>query len=184
MSVVRITYLTQGGRYRRRKGQIDPSHPTFLINNRDKQAHSLREAPIFIRDAPVALDRWSLLTGYDEKGLAVGAPVDAPAPPVRAERLEILCEDNAIWPVNGLPYTDGQARQFEVADTHQEAYNLAQARQARETHGNLMLQHGFMLIVACCVLLVLVIAAVVADAKFGGGDEPKAAIMEGLPSWL
>ena len=58
------------------------------------------------------------------------------------------------------------------------------ARQARETHGNLMLQHGFMLIVACCVLLVLVIAAVVADAKFGGGDEPKAAIMEGLPSWL
>ena len=185
MSAVRITYLTQGGRYRRRRGQIDPSHPTFLINNKDKQAHSLRESPIFIRSTPVKLDNWGMLTGHDDDGVPVGSPVAAPAPPVRAEKLDILCEDNAIWPVNSLPYTDDQARQFEVADTHQEAYNLAQARQARETHGNLVLQNGFMLLVACCVLLVLVIAAVVADAKFGGGDTgPEAAITEDLPPWL
>jgi hypothetical protein len=166
MSVVETIYLSVGGRYRKRRSKIETSQPTFLINGVDKQAHSLREEPLFIKATPIRLTAWEQLTGTE-----VSEPMPSPAPPSRSERLTVLCEDNSIWPVSGIPFTDGFARQIEMADTHQEALNLAESKQARERGGDSVLQTGFMIIMGVCVLLVLVIGVVVVQAKFGGEGE-------------
>ncbi len=168
MTVVETTYLTAGGRSRRRKGRIDTSQPTFLVNGGDRQAHSLVNDPLFIQAVPLAIEVWSELTGEwnENDGKWNKPPLTVPAPPVRAEKLRIICEDNAVWPVSCLPFTDELSQQMEMVTTHQEALRLAESREARAAHGNIMLRWGFMAILALCVFLVLLIGAVVVQAKF------------------
>jgi hypothetical protein len=167
MSAVETIYLMVGGRYRKRRGRIDTSQPTFLINGADKMAHSLREDPIFIRTDPIRLFDWTDLTGAEAK-----EPLPPPAPPDRAERVGVICEDNAIWPISSVPFTDELSRQQEMADTHQEALNLAEAKQARDRHGNWGLQAGFLALVSICLILVVIIGGVVLNHTVGKDKEP------------
>ncbi|KKM08081.1 hypothetical protein LCGC14_1727470 [marine sediment metagenome] len=185
MSVVGIIYLTAGGRSRKKRGNIDTSQPTFLVNTANQQAHSLTNNPLFIQPLPVYVDKWEDLTGWtDTKTEEIHDPIPVPAPPLRAEKLRYIGEDNGVWGIGCIPFTDEGERQREMVTTHQEALNLAEARQARATHGNILLQWAFMGILGLCLMLVLLIAFVVVQAKFIDKPEPTASLTVGqVPQW-
>ncbi len=188
MSVIRITYLSVDGRYRRRKGRTNGDLPRHLLNGVDKQAHSLSESPVYVQSrdplylqTPVQELDWDHLTGNEKKEIL---PVAVPPPPPRGEGLGVLCEDGAAWPISSIPFTDPILRQMETADTHAEALALARARQARDNNNNTVMQGGFIAMMVVDSILVLVMAIVVLDARFGGPEGPAQSILNTVKNWL
>ncbi len=181
MLAVRITYWSVGGKFRRKRGKVTGELPTILLNGGDRQAHSLREHPIYTQsidpfylNVPTQRLKWLDLTGnqhLDPGALsmepAIVAPVPVPPPPAKAEGLGVLIEEGAVWPISCIPFTDSVARQKEQADTHAEAYALARAREAKATGNDGFTKMGYIVLMFAAVVLVIVIAAVSLQARFG-----------------
>ena len=180
MSQLTITYLMADGRHRKAQGKILTEMPRHCVNGGDKQAHSLLEHPIIVRGPSIRLERWVQLTGEGETAVL------PPAPPIRAEHLEIVCEDNSAYPVSPTPWTDQLAHDKDMADTHAEALILVKAKSARAAYGNPLLKMAFSVLLLLCTVLVLLIIAVVVFAKFGGdGSEAAQTAMQlmGASPW-
>ena len=122
MSLVRIIYLGAGGQYRRKRGKVTVNHPNYLHNGGDKQAHVLREGPIFPEVKPVP--RVEILREL--------VTMDLPPQPIQIERRAMLCEDNYPWPVASHPFQDSGLRMQEIDDAGEEGTQMATGRASRD----------------------------------------------------
>ena len=84
-----ILYINSVGGFRKRKVNLDPTHPIVVKNKRDKQAHALDEKPVHGLLTPIRFD------SIDELLKA-----DAPKDPLVVQKWGIICADNAVWPLS------------------------------------------------------------------------------------
>lgn len=156
MSHIQILYLNGVGQYRKRWGQITDVWPKYLLNKPDKMAHSLEAGPTVPKATPVRFTSW--------RDFVDSAP---PRPPIQVEQLQILCEDNSIWPLSPYPPDPPTVLLKKTSIMLQEAVQNVKAVTARERYGNPLLNWAFCLIMAAGAVSVLMIVAIVAQMKFG-----------------
>lgn len=156
MSHIQVLYLNGVGQYRRRWGTITSVWPKHLLNKPDTMAHSLEARPTVAKTTPVRFTSW--------RDFVDSAP---PRPPVQVEHLQMLCEENSIWPVSPYPAEDPANLLKKTSMMLQEAAGNVKAVTARERYGNPLLNWAFCLIMAAGAVSVLMIVAIVAQIKFG-----------------
>ncbi len=125
MSRVKITYLEEGGQYRRRRGEISGNLPNYLRNGADKQGHFLQEEPIFAEVKPVRVQSFRDLV-----------EIDIPKQPRQVESRIVLIEANYPWPITGNPFQDVEKRDMDIEMAGEEASQKANQQASRADTGS------------------------------------------------
>jgi hypothetical protein len=158
MSLITITYLGAGGRYRRRNANLDGKWPLYLINQRDQMAHIVEDQPIFAAQPEVPLNTW--------RDLVMENP---PNPPVTVQKRMMVSEDNAMWGITPEPFTDPIEHIRQRRRALQEARQAAQSAAAKAIGGSFIQQAGFLAGAVIAAAAGLLICLIVASEKFGNG---------------
>lgn len=119
-------------------------------------AHSLEARPTIPKTTPVRFTSWRAF---------VDSP--PPRPPVDVEQLEMLCEENSIWPIACSPPGNPAELIRKTSMVLQEAIQNVKATSARERYGNPLLNWTYCVIVVAGAVSVLMLVAIIAQMKFG-----------------
>ena len=158
MSLITITYLGAGGRYRHRNANLDGKWPLYLINQRDQMAHIVEDQPVFPVQPPVELDSWRTLVMEDP-----------PTPPVVVQKRMMVCEDNGMWGITPEPFTDTIEHTRQRRRALQEARQAAESAAAKAIGGSWIQQAGFLAGAVIAAAAGLLICLIIASEKFGNG---------------
>lgn len=128
-----------------------------MLNRHDKQAHDLIDNPIFPVDKdPPVIRTWEDL-------------IAATPPPVARiiDKVQMFCEDNAIWPVSLNADPDLDDRQMSRKDHFEEGFQYAKAAATREAMGNPFLTAWSVVAMTVFALASVLIALFFIQMKFG-----------------
>lgn len=156
-STVTVLYLRQDQTYRLRVVPIKALWPNYLMNKTDRMAHVTEDGAIFQAGPQPRLSAWQAMVECDPLPMT---PTD--------EVSQMLCEENAVWPMIPDPFPDPWKRLHQWDMVYQAGWQEAYVDSAIERRESFLTTAAGLTAILVAAAAFTVMAAIVVTNYFGG----------------